>query len=63
MSLILASNSQIRRAMLAQAGLAFEVRSPRFDEEQAKLGHAGGSEDLARYLAEGKGLTSNLLHL
>ena len=32
MSLILASNSQIRRTMLEQAGLQFEVRSPDFDE-------------------------------
>ncbi|MDP9423054.1 MAG: Maf family protein [Pseudomonadota bacterium] len=54
MSLILASNSQIRREMLTQAGLDFEVRPPRFDEEDAKQDHAGGSEDLARLLAEGK---------
>ena len=53
MSLILASNSQIRREMLAQAGVEFEVRSPVFDEDQAKQAGFGG-EELARILAEGK---------
>ncbi len=54
MSLILASNSQIRRAMLEQAGVEFIVRSPDFDEASAKEGHAGDGEELARKLAEGK---------
>jgi septum formation protein len=54
MSLILASNSAIRRAMLAQAGLAFEVASPNFDEESVKERHAGDDAGLARQLAEGK---------
>lgn len=54
MSLILASNSQIRRSMLEQAGLAFEVRSPSFDEDEAKREFAGNVERLARTLAEGK---------
>jgi septum formation protein len=53
MSLILASNSQIRRTMLEQAGVSFEVRPPDFDEEQAKAGSEDG-ELLARRLAEGK---------
>ena len=53
MSLILASNSQIRHQMLAQAGVEFEVRSPNFDEEAAKKDGLGG-EELARLLAEGK---------
>lgn len=53
MSLILASNSQIRRHMLEQAGLAFAVRSPEFDEDQAK-GGGGVGDQLARQLAEGK---------
>ena len=53
MSLILASNSQIRRAMLEQAGVGFEVCAPQFDEDQVKLaGHSG--EELALRLAEGK---------
>jgi septum formation protein len=54
MSLILASNSQIRRIMLEQAGVEFEVRPPDFDEASVKQGHAGDSEKLARQLAEGK---------
>lgn len=54
MSLILASNSQIRRSMLAQAGLDFEVRSPEFNEDEAKRGFDGDSEKLAMKLAAGK---------
>ena len=57
MSLILASNSQIRRLMLEQAGVEFEVRSPDFDEDSAKRGHRGDGESLARRLAEGKALS------
>ena len=55
MSLILASNSQIRRTMLIQAGVEFDVRSPEFDEDTAKLTGANeGNETMARRLAEGK---------
>lgn len=53
MSLILASNSQIRRTMLEQAGLSFQVRPPEFDETPAKQG-GHSCELLARRLAEGK---------
>jgi septum formation protein len=53
MSLILASNSQIRREMLGQAGVEFEVRSPAFDEDRVKQSGTDG-EELARLLAEGK---------
>ena len=53
MSLILASNSQIRREMLKQAGVTFDVRSPAFDEDEAKQADLGG-EELARHLAKGK---------
>jgi septum formation protein len=54
MSLILASNSQIRRIMLEQAGVEFSVCSPDFDEASVKRGHGGDGESLARNLAEGK---------
>lgn len=54
MSLILASNSQIRKEMLEQAGLGFEVRSPDFDEDEVKRAFDGESEILARTLAAGK---------
>jgi septum formation protein len=57
MSLILASNSQIRRWMLEQAGVAFEVRSPNFDEARAKQDHGGDGERLALRLAAGKALS------
>ena len=57
MSLILASNSEIRRVMLAQAGLEFAVRSPNFDEQPIKQRYAGDGESLARILAEGKALS------
>ena len=53
MSLILASNSQIRRQMLEQAGVKFEVRPPLYDEHSAKQ-HGLEGEGLARLLAEGK---------
>ena len=53
MSLILASNSQIRRQMLEQAGVAIEVRAPDFDEDSVKQDGWSG-DDLARRLAEGK---------
>src|SRR5688572_966662 len=54
MSLILASKSEIRRTMLEQAGLQFEVRSPDFDENLVKQGQEIRGEDLCRTLAEGK---------
>jgi len=57
MSLILASNSQIRREMLLAAGVEFEVRSPQLDEEEVKRRHAGDEEALARSLAEGKAVS------
>lgn len=57
MSLILASNSQIRREMLTQAGLDFIVRSPDFDEAPLKPDHDGDGEALVRRLAQGKALS------
>jgi septum formation protein len=53
MSLILASNSQIRREMLVAAGVGFDVRSPSFDEDAVKQAGWDG-EELTRRLAEGK---------
>ncbi len=52
--MILASNSQIRRTMLEQAGVGFNVRSPDFDEAAVKAGPDLGGEQLARRLAESK---------
>ena len=52
MTLILASSSSIRRAMLDQAGIAYEVRAPDCDEDAVKQGHEGDGEALAIRLAE-----------
>jgi septum formation protein len=57
MSLILASNSAIRRSMLDQAAVEFEVCSPEFDEQTVKEGFAGDDQELARQLAGGKALS------
>jgi septum formation protein len=54
MSLILASNSQIRRLMMEHAGVEFETRPPDFDEDSIKREPGGDGEILARRLAEGK---------
>jgi septum formation protein len=54
MSLILASNSQIRRLMLEHAGVEFEIRPPDFDEDSIKREPGGDGEILAGRLAEGK---------
>ena len=58
MSLILASNSAIRRSMLTQAGLEFTVQSPDFDEDFVKERHSGNSESMARRIAEGKAMST-----
>ena len=52
--MILASNSQIRRTMLEQAGVGFNVRSPDFDEDAVKAKASLDGESLAGRLAEGK---------
>ena len=57
MSLILASNSAIRRSLLDQAGLEFSVAPPDFDEESVKPGHMGDDASLALSLAQGKALS------
>ena len=57
MPLILASTSPIRRHLLAEAGLAFEIVAPLVDEQQAKRGHPGSGGDLAKALAEAKALS------
>lgn len=56
MSLILASSSPIRRAMLAQAGVAFAVESPQVDESALSQGSPQDDSALALALAEAKAL-------
>lgn len=57
MTLILASNSQIRRHMLTQAGVDYHVMSPDFEEAPIKRAHVGDGATLAKLLAEGKALS------
>ena len=57
--IILASGSSIRAQMLTQAGLTFEVQSPRVDEDMlrdAMLADGASPRDLADALAEMKSL-------
>lgn len=54
-ALILASGSSIRRQMLENAGIAFEVVRPDLNEEVLKAGKTDASE-IARELAEAKAL-------
>lgn len=57
MSLILASNSSIRRSMLDQAGVDFIVKSPNYDEKPVQFAHRGDGASLALRLAEGKAMS------
>ena len=54
--LILASGSDIRRALLTGVGLDFAVERPGVDEDRLKAGFVGSSEQLAALLAEAKAL-------
>jgi septum formation protein len=54
MTLILASSSAIRRAMLDQAGVAYSVVPPDVDEGPVQAAHAGRDAELALALAEAK---------
>ncbi len=65
MTLILASRSAARRAMLSAAGLSFEVVAPTLDEEAAKVElRSGGAtpRDQALQLAERKALSVSGQH-
>ena len=55
-SLILASGSSIRRALLEGVGLTFAVEPPGVDEDELKAGFGGSSEQLAIMLAEAKAM-------
>jgi septum formation protein len=54
MPLILASTSAIRRAMLDQAGVAYDVVPPQVDEAGLQSAHEGQEAELALALAEAK---------
>lgn len=57
-NLILASSSKVRKKILQEVGLKFEVISPLFDEEKAKKSLSDLSiKELAIFLAEQKALS------
>jgi septum formation protein len=63
MTLILASQSASRRAMLTAAGVPFEATAAGVDEDAAKAGLAGSKpRDLADALAELKAVKVSLRH-
>jgi septum formation protein len=62
MSLILASASSIRAAMLSAAGVEYEVDPARVDEAAVKDSHEGDDRQLATALAEAKALEASLRH-
>jgi septum formation protein len=54
MSIVLASSSAIRRAMLDQAGVSYEMVPPAVDEDPIQAAHEGQDFELALALAEAK---------
>ena len=54
MPLLLASSSAIRRSLLEQAGVEFQVISPELDEGPITAAHDGADFELALALAEAK---------
>lgn len=56
-NLILASTSKIRKKILEEVGLSFEVMAPLFDEEKGKKKVKVTPQKLAVYLAEQKALS------
>lgn len=62
MSLVLASASPIRAAMLRAAGVDFTVDPARVDESVVKAGHGGDDAALAMALAEAKALETAARH-
>jgi septum formation protein len=55
-SLVLASSSAIRRALLDQAGVEYRVEPPDVDEDPIQAAHEGQDFELALALAEAKAL-------
>ena len=62
MTLVLASASSIRTAMLAAAGVAHQVDPARVDESAVKDAHCGDDAQLATALAEAKALEASFRH-
>jgi septum formation protein len=62
MRIILASSSVIRRALLDQAGVAYEVVPPEVDEDPIQAAHEGQDFELALALAEAKAADVSTRH-
>ena len=62
MTLILASTSAIRRALLDQAGISFTAEAPQVDEAVIETAHQGHDFELALSLAEAKAAAVSALH-
>lgn len=62
MRIILASSSAIRRALLDQAGVAYEVVTPDVDESPIQAAHEGQDFELALALAEAKAANVSARH-
>ena len=62
MRIILASSSAIRRALLDQAGAAYEVITPEVDEDPIQAAHEGEDFELALALAEAKAAEVSARH-
>jgi septum formation protein len=62
MTLVLASASPIRQAMLAAAGVAHLVDPAHIDESAVKDSHDGDDRQLALALAQAKGAETSLRH-
>jgi septum formation protein len=62
MTMLLASASTIRRAMLAAAGVDVEADPARIDESLVKAGHDGDDGALTIALAEAKALNTSRRH-
>ena len=62
MTLLLASASSIRQAMLAAAGVVHRVDPARVDESAVKAAHEGDDPALAIALAEAKAIETSLRH-
>lgn len=56
MTIVLASSSSIRRSLLGQAGVDFEVEPPTVDEAAVQATHGGSDAELALALAEAKAI-------
>ena len=62
MRIILASSSAIRRALLDQAGVAYDVVPPELDEDPIQAAHEGQDFELALALAEAKAAEVSARH-